>query len=222
MRIFVYGDSNSWGYLADGSGQRYARRWPVVMAGALGADLVEDCLPGRTTAHDDDDMGGTDPSGGLWNGLSHLEASLLAASPLDLVLIMLGTNDMKTRFSPSAAKIADKIVALAALAAGVPAGPGGWDDQTPAKVGVICPPPLGPLADDRNWDRVDEWVGGREASLGLMSALSSRKGEAGFAVFDARHAAEGSTRDPIHFEADQHDRLGRAVAKWYTQATQLG
>ena len=55
MRILVYGDSNSWGYLDDGSGQRYQNRWPVVMAGELAArgmpvELVEECLPGRTTS----------------------------------------------------------------------------------------------------------------------------------------------------------------------------
>ena len=58
MRILVYGDSNSWGYLDDGSGQRYENRWPVVMAGELVArgmpvELVEECLPGRTTSADD-------------------------------------------------------------------------------------------------------------------------------------------------------------------------
>ena len=37
MRILVYGDSNSWGYLDDGSGVRFAGRWPVSMASALTA-----------------------------------------------------------------------------------------------------------------------------------------------------------------------------------------
>ena len=55
MRILVYGDSNSWGYLDDGSGQRYENRWPVVMAGELAARgmPVELCLLYTSDAADD-------------------------------------------------------------------------------------------------------------------------------------------------------------------------
>ncbi|MEE3025708.1 MAG: arylesterase, partial [Pseudomonadota bacterium] len=76
MRILVYGDSNSWGYLDDGSGLRFADRWPVSMARRLTAagqdvELIEECLPGRTTNVDD-------PQEGAWcNGLTPLEAILL-------------------------------------------------------------------------------------------------------------------------------------------------
>ena len=101
MRILVYGDSNSWGYLDDGSGQRFADRWPVSMAQALTAagqhvELVEECLPGRTTNVDD-------PQEGAWcNGLTPFEAILLSQQPLDRILIMLGTNDLKHRFGRDA------------------------------------------------------------------------------------------------------------------------
>ena len=59
MNILVYGDSNSWGYLDDGTGLRAPERWPQVMARTLRSDvcLSEACLPGRTTAIDDTEMG---------------------------------------------------------------------------------------------------------------------------------------------------------------------
>ena len=60
MRILVYGDSNSWGYLDDGLVQRYDQRWPVTMAQhgkAAGWELIEECLSGRTTDLPDPVMG---------------------------------------------------------------------------------------------------------------------------------------------------------------------
>ena len=95
MRILVYGDSNSWGYLDDGSGQRYENRWPVVMAGELAArgmpvELVEECLPGRTTSTDDAESPNGDPA--LLNGTGPLAAILLSQQPLADIILLLGTN----------------------------------------------------------------------------------------------------------------------------------
>ena len=56
MHILVYGGSNSWGYLDDGSGQRYAGRWPRQMVSQFDAEVIEECLPGRVTH-------GADPGG---------------------------------------------------------------------------------------------------------------------------------------------------------------
>lgn len=214
MRVFVYGDSNSWGTPPDGTGLRMARPWPVVMAEALGAELLQDPLPGRTTVHDDPVMARVAPEGAAWNGSAHLEAALMAASPVDVVLILLGTNDFKARFRPSAEKIAGNILALAGLAARVPAGPGGWNDEVPPKVGVLCPPPLGLLADDPAWERHEEWAGGREVSFWLHTKLGPMAAAQGVPVFEVADVAEASARDPIHLEAESHEALGRAVAAW--------
>ena len=115
MRILVYGDSNSWGYLDDGSGVRFAGRWPVSMASALTAagqdvELIEECLPGRTTNVDD-------PQEGAWcNGLTPFEAILLSQQPLDRILIMLGTNDLKHRFGRDASTVTAGLMALVSIA----------------------------------------------------------------------------------------------------------
>ena len=113
--ICIYGDSNSWGYLDDGQGRRYAQRWPVVMKEELNTssqrmiELTEECLPGRTTAYPDPQEG---PE---YNGLPYLKPALLSHAPVDLVLIMLGTNDGKARFDASAEQIADNLITLAKL-----------------------------------------------------------------------------------------------------------
>ena len=83
MNIFVYGDSNSWGYLDDGTGLRYEQRWPEAMKQHLnrfGAYFViQDCPHGRTFANDDLE------NDSHLNGRAILLASILTYSPIDHV-----------------------------------------------------------------------------------------------------------------------------------------
>lgn len=91
-RIVCYGDSNTWGYIA-GSGLRYDEsiRWPAVMRKKLGEDyeVEEEGLSGRTTVYDD-------PIGPYLNGYKYMAPCLLTNSPIDLLIIMLGTNDFQS------------------------------------------------------------------------------------------------------------------------------
>ncbi|MFV2038097.1 MAG: GDSL-type esterase/lipase family protein, partial [Paracoccaceae bacterium] len=163
----VYGDSNSWGFPSDGSGLRYdeATRWPTVMAAALGAVLVEEALPGRTTVHDDPEL-----HGAVMNGLTHLPVALHSHGPLDLLLIKLGTNDFKARFAPDADRIAANIARLVVCARQIGGGPGPWDGGVAPRIAVVVPPPLPAQVDTPRFERRAEWRGGRAASLGLAEA----------------------------------------------------
>ncbi|MEE9387966.1 MAG: SGNH/GDSL hydrolase family protein [Paracoccaceae bacterium] len=211
MRILVYGDSNSWGAPPDGSAIRFdtKTRWPCVMAHVLGATLIEDALPGRTTVHDDVEF-----YGAALNGLAHLPTALLAQSPLNWVLIMLGTNDFKARFHPSAAVIAQNLGRLIDCIHDVGGGVGPWNNGHIPKIAVIVPPPLTSAADSPDFEDSDEWRGGRVASVGLADAVRVVAQHKGIAVFDAGTVVAGSANDPIHLDADSHIVLGRAVAAW--------
>ena len=91
--ILCYGDSLTWGYDAVGpSRHAYEDRWPSVLQGRLGssARVIAEGLCGRTTAFDDW-VAGADR-----NGARILPTLLATHSPLDLVIVMLGTNDMKS------------------------------------------------------------------------------------------------------------------------------
>jgi len=211
MRILVYGDSNSWGIAPDGGGIRMDEntRWPCVMAAILGAQLIEDALPGRTTVHDDPEMYGP-----MMNGLTNLPGVLLAQSPLDLVVIMLGTNDFKARFAPSAATIAGNIGRLIDCVRDTGGGPGAWDSGSVPDVAIIVPPPLPDRVDQPGFERQSEWAGGRAASIGLSQAVETIAKTRGVAVFDAGAVVAGSASDPIHLDPDSHIVLGRAVAGW--------
>ena len=114
MHIFVFGDSNSWGYLGDGTGNKYEKRWPLVMLENLkthtaNTTLSEDSLPGRTTAIDDPQ------DGDFLNGTRSLKTSLLAHSPIDHSIIMLGTNDLKARYNRSPKEISLSLIKLAEI-----------------------------------------------------------------------------------------------------------
>ena len=91
--VLVYGDSNSWGF-EPGSGKRYGEevRWTGVLAENLGSDtrVIEEGLNGRTTVFDDPLEPGR-------NGKTYLGPCLQSHHPLDLVILMLGTNDLKHR-----------------------------------------------------------------------------------------------------------------------------
>ena len=90
--VLCYGDSLTWGYNPEtGLRHNYDSRWPNVLARALGEDVVviTDALNGRTTVFDDQMVMAER------NGVKTLPTLLDSHQPLDLVVIMLGTNDLK-------------------------------------------------------------------------------------------------------------------------------
>lgn len=90
-RILCFGDSNAWGHVpARGTRYPYDVRWPGVAAGILGPgyQIVEDSISGRTTVYED-------PKLAKRCGLTSLGYSLVAHLPVDLVIIALGSNDLK-------------------------------------------------------------------------------------------------------------------------------
>ena len=99
--ILCFGDSNTHGYMP-GVGTRYPLdvRWSGRLAGLLGEGyhVVEEGLDGRTTAFEDE----LQP----WrSGLGYIGGCVKSHAPLDLIIIMLGTNDAKTRYGVSAEEI---------------------------------------------------------------------------------------------------------------------
>lgn len=100
--IVCFGDSNTHGYRADNSG-RYneEERWTCLLGQKLGPDylILEEGLSGRTTCFED-------PLHEGMSGLSYIYPCLMSHEPVDLLIIMLGTNDTKERFNVSAVCIA--------------------------------------------------------------------------------------------------------------------
>jgi lysophospholipase L1-like esterase len=96
-RILCYGDSNTWGRSGK-SVDRYPSnvRWTGLLQEKLGDthEIIEEGLRARTTDFEDDD-----PEFPGRNGLAYLRPCLESHNPLDLVILWLGTNDLKSRFN---------------------------------------------------------------------------------------------------------------------------
>ena len=138
-RVLCYGDSNTWGHIPE-TGGRYGPdvRWPGVLQRELGAAcaVIEEGLCGRTTVWDD-------PIEGYKNGREYLIPCLASHKPLDLVVIALGTNDLKHRFALTAYDIAEGAGVLVDLVHASQAGP----ENGRPNVLLLAPPPLSTLSD---------------------------------------------------------------------------
>jgi lysophospholipase L1-like esterase len=124
--------------------------------------------------------------------------------PLDLVILMLGTNDLKHRFAASPSDIADSIEVVARAVQNSEAGPSG----VPPAVMIIAPPPM----QEVDW-LAEMFVGGAEKSLEFGSRFAEVAQRCGAAFLDAGTIVESSTVDGIHLESESHRALGIAVFK---------
>ena len=110
--IVAFGDSNTHGYCSQ-TGGRFSEeeRWTCLLEQYLGNEyrVMEEGLSGRTTVFDDPLFEGL-------NGLSAITQCLLTHEPVDLLIIMMGTNDTKARFCCNAENIAKGLERLAGKA----------------------------------------------------------------------------------------------------------
>jgi lysophospholipase L1-like esterase len=198
--IVAFGDSNTWGY-DPGSATRFAPdvRWTGVMQRALGPDhrVIEEGLNGRTTVFED-------PIEPDRRGAEYLPPCLRSHAPLDLLIIALGCNDMKKRFSASPSDIAGGAERLILMARGEAVGPGG----APPAILLVAPPPIAGLT-----DFAEMFEGASEKSLVLARRYRDVAERQRVGFLDAGAFIACSPLDGIHFEADSHAVLGRAMAE---------
>jgi lysophospholipase L1-like esterase len=205
--IVCFGDSNTHG--ADPvDGTRHPRdvRWPGVLRASLGEgyEVIEEGLGGRTTVFDS-------PLAPARNGRDYLLPCLWSHKPVDLVLIMLGTNDVKRIYGMSANEIASGAGLLVDMARQSLAGPGG---QPPGVV-LIAPVPIGEAT-----DRSLVWGFGaaREESAKLAAAYAVVARERGIPFLDAGSVATISPLDGVHLDAEAHRAIGTALAPLVREA----
>jgi lysophospholipase L1-like esterase len=197
--ILCYGDSNTWGYNPS-TKERYGRdeRWAGVLRNELGAEylVIEEGLNGRTTVWDD-------PIEGYKNGKEYLIPCLETHKPIDLVIIMLGTNDLKKRFSLTAYDIANGAGVLIEIVQKSAAGPG---DKAP-EVLLLAPPPVAELT-----EFADMFEDSEEKSKKFSQQYRRVAQELGCELLDTAEVIVSSPVDGIHFEVEEHRKLGKAVA----------
>lgn len=200
--VLLFGDSNTWGFIpgTDANRMPWGARIPETVQAKAGAGfrIVEEALSGRMTAWDD-------PLTPDRNGARQLPFLLEAHRPLDLVSIMLGTNDLKHYMNLGPLDSAMGQNLLVDIIEAARCGPGGVRPGilliAPPLV-VETPTPFGHLFD-----------GAIEKSRGFAAAYREIAKQRRCLFLDAGALVQTSTRDGIHLEAEAHRKLGEAIGE---------
>lgn len=200
--VLAFGDSLTWGAIP-GSDARHAfeDRWPNVLERELGGAVrvIENGLNGRTTVHED-------RFSPHRNGAEHLPGLLEAHSPLDLAIIMLGTNDLNFCYGGRAFEAMLGMDRLVEIVQHHPYKRG----MAAPRVLIVSPPHLRAAEGEPDYDA---YFGAAIEQSKKLGALYERiAGECGCAFFDAAPVAEASPVDGCHLDAENTRGVGRALA----------
>lgn len=198
-RILCYGDSNTWGWNPkDKSRHDSFTRWTGRLQNMLGQDytIIEEGLNGRTITSDDN------VSGGGKNGLSYLVPCLESHRPIDIVILMLGTNDMKVRFSLSAYDITKALLRLINV---IKTSQSAKNSAAP-DILLMSPPIIGNLSEFK-----EMFSGAKEKSEKLPKYYQQLAHETGCEFLETGKFIESSSIDGIHLEEVMHSRLAEQV-----------
>ncbi len=201
--IVCFGDSNTHGYCADpgdcaDGGNRFneEERWPCVLQSLLGSDylILEEGLSGRTTVFDD-------PVHGNLAGLDYITPCLMSHEPVDLLIIMLGTNDTKDRFCASPEVIGIGMQRLIRMAQSTLC----WPAKGP-NILLVCPPPIGDQLNDPAMG-----VHCVERSRGLSRTLAEAANLTGVHFVNAGNC-DLNKIDFIHLSRRGHSQLAQELS----------
>ena len=205
--ILCYGDSNTWGYNPDGSG-RYPKhmRWTTVLQKELGEsfDVISEGLNGRTTVWDDP------VRGDYRNGKKYLLPCLHTHKPIDLVILFLGSNDLKPRYNVTSMEIAQSVEMLVDIVKKSEKGP----NMTSPEILVIIPPPILIPEEVKQMDYLlPEYEKAVDKSRQFPQAFTSvLNGKCH--LFDSSKYIKTSEIDGMHLDPESHAILGRELAKY--------
>ena len=202
--VLCYGDSNTYGYNPE-NGLRYGEdeRWTGILKSLLGPEynVIEEGCNGRTTIYDD-------PLEGWKNGKDYLKPCLNSHKPIDIIILMLGSNDLKNYFGASSRDIANGVGILADII----------KDFTLLKQGfipeiiLVSPPLIGPDIKNSPFnDAFDDTAISR--SKEFKAEYSRVAEEKGCIFFDAAPYAIPSPLDSLHLTKQSHKALAEALRK---------
>ena len=196
--VLCFGDSNTWGYSPlDGSRHPHDVRWTGVLQRLLGSDylVIEEGLNGRTNVTNEEERP-------IRSGLDVLSILLESHRPLDLVVIMLGTNDLKHDFNLSAEEIADgarqvcrSVIDCEYLV-------------DPPQILLISPTHVELMTEEEQ----DMFIGAIEKSRELARHYQVVAEDLGIHFLDASRIVVKTNLDGVHWDAGQHHDFGKALS----------
>jgi len=203
--VLCFGDSNTWGFIPGTAANRFEidRRWAGILQANLAdtVHVIEEGQNGRTTAFPDPCMVNR-------NGADHIGVMLDSHAPLDLVVVMLGTNDLKHYFGFNAHDIACGAACLVEKV--LVSGSGSFADEpwsVPPRVLLVTPPAVVPSRNSFG----HKFDGAVEVSQGLAEAYREVAKELGVPNVNAGDVVTVPDTDGIHMDAGNHQALGEML-----------
>jgi lysophospholipase L1-like esterase len=203
--ILVYSDSISWGIIPLTRNRLpFHQRWPGVLENNLNQSgknirVIEDCLNGRRTIYEDPIRPGR-------NGLIGLSQRIEVNSPLELVILMLGTNDFQVNHDHTALDAAKGMKALINEIRQSTLEPG----MVTPKILVIAPPPI---LEPKGYIAI-KFKDAHKKCVGLAEAYQALSEQEKCDFFDAGKVTSSSLVDGVHFDLDQHLVFGHAISEY--------
>lgn len=195
-RILCFGNSNTWGY-APGTGERldYDTRWTGILAQSLHGKycIIEEGLNGRTVAWDDPTHEGR-------NGLKYLLPCLETHCPLDIVIVLLGTNDLKNYFNGSIQDIAYNMDKMIKIIKDSQYGSNG----VPPQILLLSIPHI--LEINR---RDSSFIDAREKSIKLTTKYRDIALNNHINFLDITASIQSSPIDGVHLNKENHQKLAQ-------------
>lgn len=200
MRILCYGDSNTWGFrpiVCD----RYEKneRWTGILQALTGYEIIEEGLCGRTTAFFDCLMP-------YRSGLEYAAPCVMSHLPLNLVIIMLGTNDAKRRYHVKASEIAEGLGEVIRQMR--------WFSEREREgsapdILIIAPPAVKIAENDWGFD-----VEANKVIRQLEKEYEKLAGEMGCEFLRASDYVDDIGEDGVHLTARGHERLAKGLVEY--------
>jgi lysophospholipase L1-like esterase len=200
--ILCFGDSLTWGFVPNQfSRHSFDVRWPNAMAARLGTGyhVIEEGLNGRTTAYDDETVFEER------NGAKALPMLLATHQPLDLLIIMLGANDLKYVARRRAFDAHLGMARLIDIAKTMPL----LESSRRPDILIMSPPPVTATHDEFFAQLFNDAVEESEKLAYWYRKLAQAKD---VHFFDAGQVAETSPLDAVHMDAENTRALGEALA----------
>ena len=201
--ILCFGDSNTWGYDPE-TQTRFSKniRWTGVLQQLLGTNfnVIEEGLNGRTTNVNEKEEHDLGYSRAYRSAMDLLSILIETNSPLDLIVVMLGTNDLKTNFNQSADMIAKnmRLVCESIIS----------NDYFQSKSIILVAPTH---INENSPNLLDSFVGTTSASKSFSNSYKKISDDLGLFFLDASESVKTNEIDGLHWDAIQHSDFANSL-----------
>ena len=196
IKILCFGDSNTWGMKPDGGRYTQEERWSGLLGNYLNKkmpssfDVTEAGQPNRTLVKNA-------PFSGDKSGVSYLKPLLELHQP-DVLIVLLGTNDLKAKFNLSAGEIASAASELIRQTQAL---------MPSIKVILLAPPMIKEVA-----PYLSIYAGGANKSQAFALEYEDQAKHLGCYFFDGNEVIKSSELDGIHWDKSEHEKLAYGLA----------